>query len=62
MASRAKAKQEPARSPPVSLAPLSFEDALKALVATPPMTDKPTRKPPTRRKKPNRDGSEKRGS
>jgi hypothetical protein len=31
------------RSPPVSLAPLSFEDALKALVATPPMGEKPKR-------------------
>jgi hypothetical protein len=32
--------QSSTRSQPVSLAPLSFEDALKALVATPPMTDK----------------------
>jgi hypothetical protein len=44
----------PARPQPVSLAPLSFEDALKALVATPPMTDKPKRQPAARRKKPNR--------
>jgi hypothetical protein len=48
---------EPAatRSPPVSLAPLSFEDALKALVATPPMSDKPKRQPTAQpRKKPTR--------
>jgi hypothetical protein len=39
-----KPNPEPtARSQPVSLAPLSFEEALKALTATPPMTDKPKR-------------------
>jgi hypothetical protein len=36
---------------PISLAPLSFEDAVRALAATPPMTDKPKRQPATRRKK-----------
>jgi hypothetical protein len=36
-----KPRAEAGRAPPVSLAPLSFEDALKALVATPPMTEKP---------------------
>jgi len=43
------------RSQPVSLAPLSFEEALKALAATPPMTDKPKRQPkPRAAKKPKR--------
>jgi hypothetical protein len=41
----------PTRSQPVSLAPLSFEDALKALVATPPMSQKPKRKPAANRRK-----------
>jgi hypothetical protein len=41
----------PARPEPVSLAPLSFEDALKALVATPSMAEKPKRRAVTRRKK-----------
>jgi len=40
------------KSRPVSLAPLSFEDALKALVATPSMTEKPKRPPAIRRKNP----------
>ena len=41
------------KAAPVSLAPLSFEQALKALTATPPMGDKPKLQPATRRKKPN---------
>lgn len=36
------------RPEPISLAPLSFEDAVRALAATPPM--KPKRQPATRRK------------
>jgi len=39
------------RSQPISLAPLSFEDALKALVATPPMTEKPKSRPAARASK-----------
>lgn len=43
------------RPPPVSLAPLSFEDAVRALAATPPMTGKPKRQPkPRSAKKPRR--------
>lgn len=42
------------KSQSVSLAPLSFEDALKALVATPPMGEKQKSKPTPHRKKPSR--------
>jgi hypothetical protein len=51
-----KANPEPAAKPqPVSLHPLSFEQALKALTATPPMGDKPTRQPkPRAAKRPKR--------
>jgi hypothetical protein len=43
------------RAEPVSLSPLSFEDAVRALAATPPMTDKPKRQPTKRdRKKPSK--------
>src|SRR5579863_2355897 len=38
-----QATPEATRSPPISLAPLAFEDALKALVATPPTSGKPNR-------------------
>jgi hypothetical protein len=54
MASRKPSKTAPPRSLPVSLAPLSFEDALKALVATPPMGVKTPRGRLASRKKPNR--------
>jgi len=54
---RTEAKpDEPARSRPISLAPLSFEEAVKALATTRPMPgDKPNRQPkPRAAKKPKR--------
>jgi hypothetical protein len=50
---RENEKARSVRQHPVSLAPLSFEDAVRALAATPPMKDKPKRQPAPRRKKPN---------
>ena len=42
--SRSARDGESAKPQPISLAPLSFEDALRALVATPSMTEKPKRR------------------
>jgi hypothetical protein len=50
----AEKPEESTKSRPISLHALSFEDAVKALTATPPMTEKPKRQRTTRGKNPNR--------
>jgi hypothetical protein len=57
VAKRSTADVSGTRSLPVSLAPLSFEDALKALVATPPMGEKPKGKSARRKKSSRRKAS-----
>jgi len=55
-AMRKPARPDPGttKAQPISLAPLPFEDAVRALAATPPMREKPKRQPATRHKKSNR--------